>query len=76
MWLLNSQERSSSKFSLQYQYIVKQTGDENKENHQLGDERLDVPLNSHNGERQLHELKKYIKIMFRFATKITEKFVV
>ena len=23
-------------FSLQYQYIVKQTGDENKENHQLG----------------------------------------
>ena len=29
--------RSKFNFSLQYQYIVKQTGDENKENHQLGD---------------------------------------
>ena len=28
-----------SNFSLQYQYIVKQTGDENKENHQLRDAR-------------------------------------
>ena len=26
---------SKSNFSLQYQYIAKQTGDENKENHQL-----------------------------------------
>ena len=26
-----------SSFSLQYHYIVKQTGDENKEKHQLGD---------------------------------------
>ena len=26
-----------SNFSLQYQYILKQTGDENKDNYQLGD---------------------------------------
>ena len=36
-------ERSISHFSLQYQYIVKQTGDENIENHQLGD----IILNRH-----------------------------
>ena len=30
-------KRSTDNFSLQYQYIVKQTGDENKENRQLGD---------------------------------------
>jgi hypothetical protein len=29
--------RSRSKFSSQYQYIVKHTGDKNNENHQLGD---------------------------------------
>ena len=32
-----------------YCYIVKQTGDVNKENHQLGDNySFDEPLNSHN----------------------------
>ena len=30
-------QRSMTNFSLQYQHIVKQSGDENKENHQQGD---------------------------------------
>ena len=30
-------KRSTPSFSRHHQYIVKQTGDENKENHQLGD---------------------------------------
>ena len=33
----HSQEWPISNFSLQYHYIVKQTGDENKEKNQLGD---------------------------------------
>ena len=39
-WLLNSHEWPKQNFSLQYQYNIKQTSDENKEKYQSGDYQL------------------------------------
>ena len=40
VYLLNSNEWPRQNFSLQYQYNIKQTSDENKEKYQLGDYKL------------------------------------